>query len=77
MDICLFVVLKDSHPHNHNSESNGHIKYIGRRRLNKRGNPGFFFLFTSSSAVLKSALTNLDFLSIILILLWRENENYV
>lgn len=38
----LVVVFKDSHPHNHKPESNGHIKYIGRRRLNELRNQVFF-----------------------------------
>lgn len=46
MNICsLFgvVVFKESYPYNHKPESNGHIKYIGRRRLNELTNQVFFF----------------------------------
>lgn len=46
MNICLsFLVIafKNSHSTSHKSESNGHIKYIGRRKLNKLRNQDFFF----------------------------------
>ena len=72
--VFLVVVFKDSHPYNHKPESNGHIKYIGRRRLSELRNQVFF---TSNSTGWKWTPANLDFLSIVLILLWGENENYV
>lgn len=44
--LFLIVVSKDSHLYNQKPESNGHIKYIGRRRLNKLRNQGFCFFFS-------------------------------
>lgn len=70
-NICLLgdrmVFVEDSHQYKHKPESNGHIKYIGRRRLNKLRNTCFFP--TTSNVGQKSTPANLDFLSIVLILL--------